>query len=1125
MKVNRRENITSPSDRRFSMGLLQNLNAKQREAVEAPTQPMLVLAGPGTGKTRTLITRILYLIEDRKIAPHKILAVTFTNKAKEEMRSRLRDELGDLAGDVLIGTFHHYCLEVLRTHHHEAKLPKQFSIADEQTQLLTLSRASRIQDAKSLRNVLTAIGSYRVNKAFLNPAFQGIAEKWLAPYQQELRKHHLIDFDQIVLLTRKLFESSPEVVEREQQRFEAILIDEFQDTDPVQYHIIRRLAEGHGNIFAVADDDQSIFAWRGANVENIQRYIKDFDCQERVIVLEQNYRSAQCIIDLAAQLLDEHRSIAKKLQSANPQQMSFFDAERRFLRFDDDREEVEFIVQEIRKLTGKIPPAPPSEPGEADPPPRKEAGAEGIAPFSFADIAILYPNHAIGEKLETSLLSANIPCQLVKRQGVFEHEDIRKLLLLFKLLLNPADDVALEQFFELELDNALVFQQLTALRNKFPTFKQTLYAAARQGISGISKGQLWRKISASFGLISNLISYIESNPQSELEELINRICNLALPEHSLSLHGKVHDLCDPFEIPGMAEAVTAIRRSADNGEQFAVHGCDAELARLCCVLLNHSQSGNSPGEQPLEALCRVFSDPEIVLESALSLFLCLDPVAAELLQNSLPENVDIILISSPRHAACSKPQLGNSIVIDSALSVNVTVFKLLQALSSSEQPKAFRNYVVLDLETTSGDSRTTGIVEIGAVKVRDGQIVEEFGTLVNPEIPITQGAFEVHGISDNDVKDQPTFQELLPDFLAFIGDDLLVAHNGFGFDFPILWRLYREATGELLPNRRFDTLPLARRLFPGQKNGVDGLMERFGIEDLGGRHRALDDTIYLAPIFERLQEVEQSFNRRTEFEELLEIVALGQFLERQIPPGPPLEKRGNVSASPLEKKDGEDVPPFSKGGPGGILGNSEEAILFQLGARKLLSRFSELPESLRELFELHEFDIQQTFEQFNSDDDDGVHKALEAFNGREIALTRIKELARAFPAENLRDALQQFLDHATLYSTQDDLRQVNAVNLFTIHSSKGLEFPVVFIAGVEKGNLPSFYSVREEGDLREKKLDEQRRLFYVAMTRAKYKLFVSYVNKRGDFPKKRSQFLIELGVETDEMPAEFEENV
>ncbi len=1108
--VSPRENITLPSARHFNMGLLQGLNEKQREAAGAPKHPMMVLAGPGTGKTRTLIARLLYLIEFYKIPPHKILAVTFTNKAKDEMRSRLRDALGDLAGDVLIGTFHQYCLGVLRSNHRKANLPKQFSIADESAQLLTLLRASRIQDQKTLRNVLTAISSYRVNKTFLNPAFQGIAEKWLDPYQQELRKHDLIDFDQIVLLTWQVFETCPDVADQEQQRFEAILIDEFQDTDPLQYRILRRLAERHRNIFAVADDDQSIFAWRGANVENIQRYISDFDCQERVVVLDRNYRSAQCLIDLAAQLLDAHRSIAKNLQ-ANLQQPSRSSAEHCFLCFSDDQEEREFIIRKIRILTDRV---PLSQKGKA----------EELGGFSYADIAILYPNHAIGETLETGLLAADIPCQLVKRQGIFDREDIRKLLLLLKVVLNPADDVALEQFFELELNNALIFQQIRALRTAYPTFKQTLYAAARQDISGISQGQLWRKISAAFGLISNVISYVESNQKTDVEDLINRICNLAIPEHSLSLHGRVADLCDPCDMSGMTDAVAMIRRELRAGKQIFVHGSLPELVDLCCYLLNHLQRKCSIGRQrsqarfsgshrkgAREAGCfQACGQRDFAQVPASAVVICLDPDAAATL--SLPQTARRVTIVPAETAmpltSHAPPQ---SLTIETHFSISVTVFKLLQAVDSFKRPKSFRDFVVLDLETTSGDTRSAGIVEIGAVKVRDGEIVREFVRLLNPEMPITQGAYEVHGISDEDVKAQPTFRELLPEFLEFIGDDLLIAHNGFAFDFPILWRLYRELTGELLANRRFDTLQLARRLFPGHRNSVDGLMERFGIEDVGGRHRALDDTVYLALIFEHLQEVEQSFNRRTEFEELLEIVSLGQFLEGKVSL---TRSEGRADMSLFSSEKGVEKMK--------ILCGSEEAFLFQLGARKLLSRFSELPETLQGFFEQHESDIQYAFEEFCMDDEQNPPHALEALSGRKIALTRIKELARAFSGENLRDALQQFLDHAALYTTQDDLCHVNAVNLFTIHASKGLEFPVVFIVGVEKGNLPSFYAVREEGELREKKLDEQRRLFYVAMTRAQYKLFVTYVNKRGGFPKKRSEFLLELGVETEERVPESE---
>ena len=244
----------------------------------------------------------------------------------------------------------------------------------------------------------------------------------------------------------------------------------------------------------------------------------------------------------------------------------------------------------------------------------------------------------------------------------------------------------------------------------------------------------------------------------------------------------------------------------------------------------------------------------------------------------------------------------------------------------------------------------------------------------------------------------------------------------------------------------------------------------------------MDDAVYLTPIFERLQEIEQSLNRRTEFEELLEIVALGLAV-----------------AAPSALSD-------------------EERLLFRLGASKLLSRFSELPDALRPLFLRYQLDIEAQFEAICAADAETHEQAQAAqvFSGKSVAIARLKELARAFPSGDAREAMRRFLDHAMLYASQDDIRSVNAVNLFTIHSAKGLEFPVVFVCGVEKGNLPSFYSVREEGELREKKLDEQRRLLYVAMTRAKQKLFITYVDKRGDFPKKRSQFLIELGVETQE---------
>jgi DNA polymerase III epsilon subunit family exonuclease len=1089
------------------MEFLESLNEAQQRAVTAPLQPILVLAGPGTGKTRTLVARILYLIQHHTIPPHKILAVTFTNKAKEEMKHRLQEELGDAASDLTVGTFHRFCMNVLREHHEKLGLPKKFAIADEPTQLLTLARVSRIQDAKSVRTVLNAISGYRLNRENLNPGLQSVAEKWMEPYHRELRRNALIDFDQILIFARTLFRRYPLLMEEYQQTFRAILVDEFQDTDPIQYSIMKALAWKHRNIFVVADDDQSIFAWRGAHIENIDQYVQDFNCRRDVIVLEQNYRSVQGIIDVATQLINcGPRFREKQINAATSSQNI---VEPRFLSFPDDEAEMEFIFETIVKFT------------QAEPVEENIERNISQNELNYSDIAILYPTHAIGEQLETKLLTAHIPCQLIKRQGIFDQNEVRKLLLLLKLLQNPDDDVTLEQLFQSELRNDVAFQQIQACKHRDHSFRRTLYRLLNQptGIAGISHSALHRVISTTFGTISNMLSYLEHTPNIRLPEIVNMLCTLLVPDEHANIHGHVRHLRDPFDIQGIQEVTTQLLEAVDREEKVTVCSKDAAIGLLCQYLLEKTGiscqvlSGDQyPDEKPQNHVSLYLNETSAENESQDLQKAISPPSNQQHPASSIQHPASSIQHPASRVTHHALYTSSHVVRITSPFSTIVTIFKLVQAITSIRVPHAFRHYVAFDLETTSGDVRTTRIVEIGATKVRDGEIVGEFGRLVNPEQPITQGAYNVHHISDDDVRDQPTFAELLPEFLEFIGDNMLVAHNGLAFDFPIILRLYKEATGEMLPNRRFDTLPFARRLFPGQPASVDALMERFDIEEDGERHRALEDTVYLSKIFECLQNVEHSFNRRAEHEELLEVVALGNYIER------------------LKNEEDLVVPAHlvAKGEHQGIaeyVPHDEELLLFQLGARKLLSRFSELPEQFKDLYAEYQFDLeivfQDLFEPPEGDDEDEDRIEL-VFSGREIALSHLKDLAETFKDEPIQQAIQHFLDHAALYNSQDDIRDVNAVNLLTIHSAKGLEFPVVFVSGVEKGNLPSFYSVREQGELRQKKLDEQRRLFYVALTRAKQQLFVTYVDKRGEFDKKRSQFLVELGVEADEDEQEVE---
>lgn len=1035
----------------------ERFNDAQRRAVTAPLHPMLILAGPGTGKTRTLVGRIVYLFRHHQIAAHRMLAVTFTNKAKEEMKHRLRQQLGDTASDLMVGTFHRFCMTVLREQYEHADLPKQFGIADENAQLLTLARVSRIQDAKSLNTVLNAISTYRLNRTNLNLGLLSVAEKWIDPYHQELRNNRLLDFDQILLFTQRLFADHPDIVEAYQQRFDAILVDEFQDTDPVQYAIMKALAWQHRNIFVVADDDQSIFAWRGAHIENIEQYTRDFGCgDEQVIVLHENYRSAQQIIDTATRLINQGPRFREKWIRAMRLPDGIRAAKPEFHAFADDETEIQFIIERIKTLLSQ--PSASTETPNTSP------------TLRYADVAILYPTHAIGQQLETKLLAAHIPCQLIKRQGIFDQPDVRKILLFLKLLSNPQDDLALEQLFELELHNDPVFQQIRSLKRQQPSFRQTLYwlSTTRVELEGISPGELARVISTTSGVVANMRTYLEEHPELRLAEVINHLCTLTRSMSANSIHRYAPQLSDPLNIPEMQTFVDRIVQAQAAQETLIICGEDTLAVQLCQALLmkydptRRIVSQVTSTGQPLRSV------------SEKSLFICLDQHSFEQYEALFSNLTGCINLSGTGFPPV------------------VIVFKLLQALSAAAIPKAFKKYTVFDLETTSGDIRTTRIVEIGAVKVRDGQMVAEFGKLVNPEQPITQGAYNVHHIAEEDVRDQPTFAELLPGFLDFIGDDILVAHNGLAFDFPILMRQYKEVTGKTLPNRRFDTLPLARRLFPGEKASVDVLMQRFGIPASGERHRALDDTRFLAQIFERLQEVECSLNRRAEHEDLLELVALGLYVTNS-----------------------DRLQPTNCGENDSVC--TEERLLFRLGAWKLLSRFSELPVELQPLYHSHKPGIEALLEELTEDNTEEQRSPVEQmFSGREIALAHLKDLAASFDAEPLQDAIPHFLDHTALYNSQDELRDINAVNLLTIHSAKGLEFPVVFVSGVEKGNLPSFYAVREDGELQQKRIDEQRRLLYVALTRAKHRLIVTYVNKRGEYEKKRSQFLVELGVEVED---------
>lgn len=272
--------------------ILARLNKNQLTAVSAPRRPLLMLAGPGTGKTLTLTNRIIYNIKYFKIPSDQILALTFSNKAAAEIKQRLYTIIPDKADKIRCSTFHSFCMDVLRKYPDDAGLNKHFVICDEdyQKRLLYNLLKSKMRDdpQKKIKGILLAFSNYQLKGKPL-PAFSSAIYE---EYTAHLQKHNLLDFDQILVKTLSLFKNHKDILEQYRFLNSAIMVDEFQDTDPIQYEIVRLLAEKHGNIFVAADDDQSIYAWRGANPDNIRKYIQDFSISEPVF-LEHNYRCGE----------------------------------------------------------------------------------------------------------------------------------------------------------------------------------------------------------------------------------------------------------------------------------------------------------------------------------------------------------------------------------------------------------------------------------------------------------------------------------------------------------------------------------------------------------------------------------------------------------------------------------------------------------------------------------------------------------------------------------------------------------------------------------------------------------------------------------------------------------------
>ncbi|OTN76283.1 ATP-dependent DNA helicase PcrA [Enterococcus sp. 8G7_MSG3316] len=406
--------------------LLARMNPRQKEAVMHTEGPLLLMAGAGSGKTRVLTHRIAYLIEEKDVNPWNILAITFTNKAAKEMKERVINILGSGGEDVWVSTFHSMCVRILRRDVDRIGYAKSFTIVDSSEQNTLMKRILKELniDPKKYdpRSILGAI-SHAKNElqtpeaysALEGSLFEQIVGRCYVRYQKELRSNQCMDFDDLIMNTIRLLQENEDALQFYQRKFQYIHVDEYQDTNQAQYTLVNLLAARFKNLCVVGDADQSIYGWRGANMQNILDFEKDYP-NATTILLEQNYRSTQTILSAANQVIRNNRNRPdKKLWTENTagEKITYY-------RGDSERDEARFIVSEMQKQIAE-------------------------KNRKFGDFAILYRTNAQSRIIEEMLLKANVPYTMVGGRKFYDRKEIRDILAYLSAIANPSDSLSLER--------------------------------------------------------------------------------------------------------------------------------------------------------------------------------------------------------------------------------------------------------------------------------------------------------------------------------------------------------------------------------------------------------------------------------------------------------------------------------------------------------------------------------------------------------------------------------------------------------------------------------------------------------------------------------------------------------
>ena len=1046
------------------MEILQGLNEKQSEAATHKDGAILVVAGPGTGKTKVITHRIAHLIHQHGVPPEQILAVTFTNKAAQEMLDRIKDLLGTTQGlDVKIHTFHAFCVGLLREHAPEIGLSKNFAIFDQETQEEVLIECLRELKLNRLDyppwQLRDIIGTYKVK---LEAPFATAGEmpeirtrdgdviddptviqnivNLIKAYRSKLAAHSALDFDDLLYKSVEALEKTPAVRAKYHRDIRYILVDEYQDINAAQYELLRLLCRvPERNLMVVADENQSIYSWRGSMPEYIKRFRSDFD--PTVVELEEHYRCTEKILRAAQSVISKNtRQESSTLKTHRETGHTLF-----HYTLGDPDGEASHIVRLIRQLVNQ-------------------------RHYSYGDIAVFYRTHQLAEALADRLYYEGIEFQRVGRENSFQEthaQDISSYLRCIRWRV-PRD-----------LERALNFPQpliddLTLARLKWLAQRENLNLIdLLKSIDDYPTevGPLTRRNIRQF--FEEIDGFAEEIEGEKIARVVSKLFNLLESRRSPYRDEEIRQIEEWNEIPNIGTAADALYSAIQRSKSMRIAATD-EIDACCAAHIVHQTA-------------KRYLDCDVQVD-----FLRMEDDIPEFDQDGvnvligrfadLPETTaTVILIGSKPDRGANVIRLGGKEEPGSPAEIakSVVALKLCQRVVGYFETPNFADLIVYDLETTDYNPKRAEIVEIAAKRLSHiGSELEKYHQLVKPSRAIPASSTRVHGINNETVKDSPSIEAVLPKFLSFIQDRILIGHNVIEFDNMVLERdLRRLDIG--LSNPCYDTLVTAQRLYPREACTLEALTEKFDIEH-DTLHRALEDVQVNHRVFDELVKVNLRHREARSMTELLPLVGVGILASQA-----ECLKVGHSDAS-NDEASSEAVGAFLQASARYVQRHRPETDKLVSSMKSAeVEKIGGFLQALRKT-SLPNF----------PEDADWENRRARFMNGM-----------LHFERNSREKDISSFLDYQKLINNADETEiETDKITLMTLHAAKGTEFRVVIVTGMEEGTFPIR---RKDQPLAE--IEEERRLFYVGMTRAKERLYLtSVVRRRGDLERAPSMFTREI---------------